>query len=606
MASDVISRIKDRLDIVEVISSYLKLQKSGINYKARCPFHNEKTGSFFVSPERQIWHCFGCSAGGDIFGFVKQIEGVEFPEALRILATRAGVQLTPQSPEYQQFQSVKTRLYEVCELATKFFEKQLYESATGKKVIEYLKSRGVGDDPIKSFRLGYAPDSWNALGDFLVRKFSVQEQFQAGLTVQSQKNPTRFYDRFRSRIVFPITDLNGQVVGFSGRVFGANSAVGADGGKEPVADVEPGAKYINTPQTPIYDKSRVLYGLDKARLGIRHQNRCIVVEGNLDVIMSHQAGVTNAVASSGTALTDSHLKIIKRYTDNLDLCFDTDAAGSMATDRGVDLALARGFNVAVIAFEEDLKDPADYVQKHGSAWVEFVKNSKPFMEFFFEAAKKKFDITTALGKKMIAQKLLPLMASFTNKVEQAHWVSEISLALKIKEDVLLEELAKILPKDPGLTEGAALNKEAVSSRLGMVEESLISLALKQPELAATIKPENALFLSEQCRQIISMIDELHSDNEAEVIEYLSKNAEPSLKMSLEIIYLKAQELWRDFENIEMTREFDNLLAHAKKHYISSQLEKLEYDIKEAEKKQDKVLLASLIAEFSKIAKELGN
>lgn len=589
---DVISKIKERIDIVDLISSYLKLQKSGVNYKARCPFHNEKTGSFFVSPERQIWHCFGCNSGGDAFGFVKQIEGVEFPEALRILAARAGVELERfQSPEYKQFQSEKTKLFEINELAARFFEKQLHESSSGKQVLAYLKERGLADESIKNFRLGWAPPpvggSWNALSDFITRKYSTQELVSSGLAIK--KDTGGVYDRFRSRIMFPIFDISGQVVGFSGRIFGTTTS-------------EETAKYVNTPQTSIYDKSRILYGLDKAKLGIRQNNKCIAVEGNMDVIMSHQAGVTNAVATSGTALTDGHLKIIKRYTDNLDLCFDSDSAGEMATARGVDLALARDFNVGIIAISEPgLKDPADFVKKNGTAWGEYVVGrSKPFVQFFFENARNKFDIATATGKKMFTKKLLPLIASIASKIEQAHWVNEISAALHLKEEVIRQELTSYRSiagqNMPASEIPIGLKKNPPAQRLNMVEEGLLSLVLKKPELAAALKQENEVFLSEQCRNLIKEIG-----NNAQINE-----ASSGVKMSLDIAFLKAQELWKDFEDIQIEREFQTLLLQAKKRFVSSQLERLEYEIKDAERSQDKDLLARLMADFSKISKELGN
>ncbi len=353
--STIIDQIKDRVDIVDLISSYLKLQKAGVNYKARCPFHNEKSGSFVVSPERQIWHCFGCSLGGDVFGFVKQIEGIEFPEALRILAARAGVKLTNENPE---FRSHKTSLYEITELACKFFEKQLHQSDGGKRVLVYLHGRGLNDESIKNFRLGYAPESWQSLLDFLGRHYQNQDIFDAGLIIK--KDAGGYYDRFRSRILFPVGDINGQVVGFSARVF----AVSKD------EEEKIGAKYINTPQTSIYDKSRLLYGLDKAKLAIRKENKCLVVEGNMDVIMSHQSGAYNVVASSGTALTEGHLKIIKRYTDNLDLCFDSDNAGTLATERGVDLALAHGFNVGVVSIEPPAGEPSD---PYRDSWATYAR-----------------------------------------------------------------------------------------------------------------------------------------------------------------------------------------------------------------------------------------
>src|SRR3989344_463719 len=464
--SGLVDQIKDKVDIVDLISGYIKLQKSGINYKARCPFHNEKSGSFFVSPERQIWHCFGCGLGGDAFGFVKQIEGVEFPDALRTLAARAGVKLERQSPEYQEYQSAKTKLYEICELAMRFFEKQLHQSSTGRQAFAYLKDRGLTDESIKEFHLGYAPESWNALYDFLNRNYESVEALGAGMIIK--KDGGGYYDRFRSRIMFPIFDINRQVVGFTGRVFGE------------LAKQEGVGKYMNSPQTAIYDKSRVLYGLDQSKLEIRRSNHCLVVEGNMDVIVSHQAGVKHAVASSGTALTDGHLKIIKRYTDNLDLCFDADSAGSLATDRGVDLALAKGFNVGIITIREnDLKDPADYVKKHGAKWAEYAKKaSKPFMEFYVAASRAAHDLATAIGKKLFAQKLFPLVASIANVVERSHWITELSTLLKLKEDVIQKEIAAIKPKAVYVDEQRITNNEKRPA-LDIYEESLLSLILKK-------------------------------------------------------------------------------------------------------------------------------
>ena len=625
--SSIVDQIKDRVDVVDLISGYLKLQKSGINYKARCPFHNEKSASFFVSPERQIWHCFGCSAGGDVFGFVKQIEGIEFADALRILAARAGIELHRQSPEYKEYQTAKTKLYEICGLATRFFEKQLYESDAGKKALAYLRDRGLTDESIRNFRLGYAPDSWNALGDFLQRNYNSKDIFDAGLAVK--KDSGGYYDRFRSRIMFPIFDLNGQVVGFAGRVFG-------DLAKDTEA-----AKYVNTPQTAIYDKSRILYGLDRAKLDIRRKNKCLVVEGNMDVIMSHQAGATNVVASSGTALTDGHLKIVKRYTDNLDLCFDADSAGTLATDRGVDLALAHGFNVGIVAIglpaqagEPELKDPADYVKKYGSKWSEHSEKSRPFLEFYFETAKKTLDITTALGKKLLAQKLLPFLASMVNKVEQAHWVSEIALALKLKDDILFQEIAAAKPK--GLeVQDEEQNQTTVPPKenFNVMEEGLLALIMKKPDIALDIRPEDEEFLSDRLMVLVKdislslgrkpsgealnetregpdsqksrILDFSEKNRDKKMITQLTSAAGPESAMNLEFIYLKSQELWKDVEDDELIGEFKKILGQMKRRKISARLEDLEFDIKTAEKERDKEKLATLTAEFSKVSKQLA-
>ncbi len=592
--SSIVDQIKDRVDIVDLISGYLKLQKSGINYKARCPFHNEKSASFFVSPERQIWHCFGCSAGGDVFGFVKQIEGIEFADALRILAARAGIELHRQSPEYREYQTARTKLYEICGLATRFFEKQLQGSETGRKALTYLRDRGLTDDSIKNFRIGYAPDSWNALGDFLQRNYNSKDIFDAGLAVK--KDGGGHYDRFRSRIMFPIADLNGQVVGFTGRVFG-------DLAKDAEA-----AKYVNTPQTAIYDKSRVLYGLDRAKLDIRRKNKCLVVEGNMDVIMSHQAGATNVLASSGTALTDGHLKIIKRYTDNLDLCFDADNAGTLATERGVDMALARGFNVGIVAIDEpELKDPADYVKKYGPKWSEHSEKSRPFLEFYFETAKKTLDITTALGKKLMAQKLLPFLASMVNKVEQAHWVSEIALSLKLKDDVLFQEIAVAKPKGLEVQDEEPKRAEIQRENLNVPEEGLLALLIKKPDLVSEIQPEDEGFLSGQLMTLVkdarTSLEEIRGDDK-KMMARLTSAAGPESAMSLEFVYLKSQELWKDIKDEELAREFKKILGQIKRRKIVARLEDLEFDIKTAEKGRDKEKLATLTAEFSKISKQL--
>ncbi|MBI2063309.1 MAG: DNA primase [Candidatus Yanofskybacteria bacterium] len=600
MAGSVIDQIKEKVDIVDLISGYLKLQKSGINYKARCPFHNEKSGSFFVSPERQIWHCFGCNLGGDAFGFVKQIEGVEFPEALRILAARAGVKLERQSPEYEEYQSAKTKLYEVCELAMRFFEKQLHESYVGRQALAYLCERGLTEESIKEFHLGYAPESWSALYEFLGRSYDNGEIFNAGLIVK--KDAGGYFDRFRSRIMFPIFDINSQVAGFTGRVFGE------------LAEQENVGKYVNSPQTPIYDKSRILYGLDRAKLDIRRADRCLVVEGNMDVIMSHQAGAKHVVASSGTALTDGHFKTIKRYTDNLDLCFDADNAGTMATDRGVDLALAKGFNVGIITIcESDLKDPADYVKKYGEKWSEYAQKSKPFMDFYFETAKSSFDLATALGKKLFSQKLMPFLASMANKIEQAHWVSEIALALKTKEDVLYQELTAVKPRIvEDLPESAVTtdaSNKSLAGNLDFQEEVLLSLIIKKPELVQKISKENEEFLSPQFKDLTQKINLEQSDpviaQLTHAVGFEGGEATVAISpMNLEFAYLKSQEMWKDFKDQELGEEFEKLVGQIKKRKITARLAELEYDIKSAEKSGEKAKLVALVSEFSRVSKQL--
>jgi DNA primase len=312
MLGSPIDEIKSRLNIVEVIQSYIKLQKAGANYRAVCPFHSEKSPSFFVSPARQIWHCFGsCGEGGDIFKFVMKIEGVEFGDALRILAQKAGVELKKQDPKLQ---TERHRLYSICEIACRFYQKQLGSGEAGQEAKKYLLDRGITEESIEKWRIGYSPDVWRSLTDFLISKgYERNEIEKAGLLLNSEKTGG-YYDRFRGRIIFPVFDLSSQVVGFGGRIFkkGVTKALvggGSKGGTTPVPGEIGEAKYINSPATILYDKSRILYGLNKSGQSIRKNDRFIVVEGYMDAIMAHQIGCDNVVAASGTALTQFHLNI---------------------------------------------------------------------------------------------------------------------------------------------------------------------------------------------------------------------------------------------------------------------------------------------------------
>lgn len=601
---DNISKIKDRLNIVDVISDYLKLQKAGVNFKARCPFHNEKSGSFFVSPERQIWHCFGCGAGGDIFGFVKQIEGVEFTEALHILAAKAGVELSRNVGADAPRADEKEKLYKLLELAAKFYEKQLWHSSIGKLVLDYLHKRGMTDDSVKAFRLGYAPDANNALKQFLDQSgYTKKDMVSAGLIGQSESD--RYYDRFRNRIMFPVADLNSRVVGFSARIFEPSVK-----DKEQLATL---AKYVNTPQTSIYDKSRLLYGLNLAKLDLRRQDKCLVVEGNMDVIMSHQAGVGHTIASSGTALTEGQLRIIKRYTDNLDLCFDADNAGQMARDRGVELALAHGFNVGVVTIAEDgIKDAADYVQRYGAGWVEYAKSvSRPFMDFYMHNIGKVHDASSAQGKKFISAKLLPLIKILPSKIEQSHWITELALLLKLKDELLMDELgttvAKIEMADdsserPMPSVPVSKFSQAISA-LDPLEQVLISIALKFPELVQNHGPVLMTdTVSPPTLAILAAIREAPNKQFDEIV----KLVEPAMAMPLEFVNLKAQELWKDFTKEELTVELTRTIDQIKRRRVIAKLTSLEYSIKEAEKNQDSETLETLVAQFNDLITQNNN
>jgi DNA primase len=575
MFSSVVEEIKNRLDIVEVIGSYIKLQKAGANYRALCPFHSEKKPSFFVSPSRQIWHCFGgCGLGGDIFKFVMQIEGVEFGDALRILARKAGVELKRQTPEEKEWQTERQRLNEICELAAKFFEKQLEESKTGKEAGKYLIDRGIKEESIKKWRLGYAPDVWQGLADFLFsRGYQHEEIKKAGVGLSSEKGS--FYDRFRGRIIFPIFDLNSQVAGFGGRVFKDK-------------DNKEIAKYVNTPQTMLYDKSRILYGLDKAKVEIRKKDCCILVEGYVDLIMAFQAGFENAVATSGTALTPFQLKILKRYSDNLLTAFDMDIAGDAATKRGIDLAQLHGFNVKVVTLPQGL-DPADLIAKKPAEWEKRVAEAKSIMDFYFESALAEFDKKTPEGKKDISRALLPAIKKIPNRIVQTHWLNRLAGELKVKEEDVEEELKKIKLGEYSETLGIEpeeVKNLPVKSRKELLEERLVMLVLKYPQGLDLIEKEASEGFSEPVKEILAKLkkkDKIDSD----FFNYLALKAE-------------IEEGREEETEEEIKAEIQYCLKELASLKMKGKLNQISSEIKKAEEEQDVKKVEKLIKEFNQL------
>lgn len=621
--ADAIEQIKSKLDIVEVISGYIKVQRSGVNYKARCPFHNEKTPSFYISPERQIWHCFGCSKGGDLFGFVKEIESVEFPEALRILAQRAGVQLDRYAPESK---SEKAVLYEITETAAKFFEKQLESSDVGKKALAYLLERGLAQSTIKDFRLGYAPDDWHALSNYLTDcGFKPQQIVAAGLAIQKDG---RQYDRFRSRITFPIFDVNGQVVGFTARVFSTdmvkgeagassrvNSGVASEVGRAASVSAAPsehkeGAKYINTPQTLIYDKSSVLYGLHRAKVDIKTTDACLLVEGNMDALMSYQAGAKNVVATSGTALTSQHLRLLQRYTTNLQFCFDTDQAGALATRRGIGLALSQNFSIKVLTITDpECKDPADYVRKYQEKWNDVVASAKPVIEFYFDKARQNADPASLESKRSIIAAVAPLMQRLQSRIERSHWVTHIASYLRVKESDVEADLA-LAKDDLGGYEDhrpqpvAAKPIEPTMVTMDMLSEALLGIIMKNPALfQEDVKTMNTSFLDPQVAVVIQSLTAFGSP--FDMNGFMKKFREEHSSYRLEFAYLKSQELWKDFTDESLKAEFYTLLHKMRQRSVLSKLATLELEIKEAEARHDQERIHALASEFMTLTQQLA-
>ena len=593
----VADEIKRKLDVAQVLGEYIKLTKAGRNFKAVCPFHAEKTPSLMVSVERQIWHCFGCGAGGDIFKFVMQMEGLEFGDALRLLARKAGVVLKRQDP---QIQSQKKRLFEICEWSARFFQAQLERSAPGQKAKKYLLERGLKNETIKDWRLGWAPDNWRALDDFLKsRGYKDEEILQTGMIVETSEQGTskqvKYYDRFRSRIIFPISDLQGQIIGFGGRIFG-------QGEKEKEA-----AKYVNSPQTPLYDKSRVLFGLHRAKTEIRQKDECLVVEGYMDLLMSFEAGVKNVVASSGTALTREQLQILGRYTKNLLFAFDSDAAGESATKRAVELALQQDFRIKIIAMKD--KDPADIVKKNPTAWRELVEKNQEVMEFYFDRALGKYDAKTLEGQREIKKILLPAIKSLASCTEQTHWLGQLALKLRVAENDLRTDLQKIKMdsdfRSPPSPNFETKNISSSASRLSGIEERFLGLCLNRPEC---FSPELELkendFENQKLAQIFSQFRVLAAEQKKDLIKHLRQALSPELKIQVDYLSLKIEQTLSEDEK-EISQEIFTCVRELKVLRLKNRLTALCLEIKEAQTGAKPEKLAELLKNFSRISQELS-
>lgn len=442
----VVDEIKDRLDIVEVIQGYVPLKKAGRNYQGLCPFHAEKTPSFVVFPETGTWHCFGaCGTGGDILTFIMKRENLSFGEALRMLAPRAGVELEARSPRAEEAERRLDLLREINQAAATYYHHLLLESDEAARARAYLEGRGLEAATLERFQLGYALDQWDGVIRYLGNKsYAIADLMEAGLVVEKEETGSH-YDRFRGRIMFPIRDLQGRTIGFGARAMG---------------DAMP--KYMNSPQTPLFDKSKVLYGLDQARAGIRTAGEAVIVEGYMDVLMAHQHGINNVVAQMGTALTEEQLRLLKRHTRRFVLALDSDAAGDQATLRGLDVArqvmdrdvvpviTPRG----LIRYEERLAaeirigtlppglDPDEVIRDDPSRWAVIIGQATPVMDYYFQALTAGLDLGTARGKAEAVRLLGPLVAEVGDRVQRTHYLQVLARMVQVDEKALWQQIRR--------------------------------------------------------------------------------------------------------------------------------------------------------------------
>ncbi|MFC1942223.1 DNA primase [Chloroflexota bacterium] len=513
-----IDEVKQRTDIVEVVSQYASLKKAGRNLTALCPFHSEKAPSFFVYPEQQSWHCFGaCNTGGDVFAFIMKKEGFSFGEALNLLAERAGVSL-PQRIEREGEKEEKGELYQVNDAAALYFNNLLINSPAGEKARSYVASRGFLPQTVTNFQLGFSLDSWEALKQYLREKgYEESTLLTAGLIIEAENGKT--YDRFRGKLMFPIRDIKGRTIGFGGRALDNSMP-----------------KYTNSPQTPAFDKGGNLYGIDLAAAAIRQQDMAIIMEGYMDVITAHQNGITNVVASMGTAVTETHVNILKKLSKNLVLALDADAAGEEAMLRGVSYENTLNSEVRVIILPEGT-DPDDVIREDVNKWQDFVGKALPIVDFTFNVVTSKLDMTAARDKSVSVDRLLPIVAEIRDPIRQAHYLQKLAGLVNVGAHTLEAALSTMKPTpvrrkitDPQPPTTRALRPFMSSPR----EEYCLALLLQYPELKLhqeNLSPE--YFESSQNREIFTAwqtTDDLSS---------LKENLDPAIHEHLDAIINKS-------------------------------------------------------------------
>jgi len=600
-----VDEIKDKMDIADVIGGYIKLGSAGVNMKALCPFHKEKTPSFVVSKEKQIFHCFGCDKGGDVISFIQEMEGVDFKEALRILADRAGIDTSKYRIQGDGIKKEKKEsIYQILELTAAFFQKSL-ESDEGKKAKDYLLSRGINEKTIKEFRLGYAPKtgrqgSPSALFEYLkTMNFADENITESGsVFIYDKVGKRTYFDRFRGRLIFPIADSLGRVVGFSARIL--------------PGEEDNQGKYINTPQTILYDKSRLLYGFHLAKTTIRSEDEAILLEGNLDVVLSHQAGIKYAVATCGTALTKDQISILRRYTKNLTLAFDADMAGIKATKRAGDVAWEEGMEIKAIPLETG-KDVADIVKEDAKKWQKMIKDKKGLPEFFFDLAFKDRKLNLD-QRKALGDKLLKIIAKLPSEVEKAHYVHRLSEELNTPENLFWEKLSAVDQRTFEYKKDEE-KKEEPKEYNYMLEERIIGLVYNYPKLFKKHTELKDISFSNPSMELIwkemkAFIKRNYEKLASGKFKWKLKNRE--LEMKVSEIAVKVEEENRkgslEDKKDEGDRTEDELefcINLLKKEELKTERQDIAKDIKKAQKKGDKKKLEKLVSEFQEVCRKLA-
>lgn len=577
---DAKEEIRARVNIEDVVGEYVQLKRAGRNFKGLSPFTGERTPSFYVSPDKNIWHDFSSNKGGDVFSFVMEVEGIDFREAMELLAQRAGVDLSQYSSKgAQDLAAKKRRLQEANDLAAHYYQRSLIQN---QHALEYVfKKRGLSKDIVQSFKIGYAPSSGDALVSFLQKKgFNPRELSEAGLT-------NRFGgDLFRGRMTVPLMDGSGQVIGFTARI---------------IADDEPNApKYLNTPQTLLYDKSRHVFGLSQAKEAIRRNDYAVIVEGNLDVVSSHQAGFTQVVATAGTAMTEQHLKALVRLSAHARLAYDGDAAGLAATERSIPIAQSVGIDLTIISLPEQFKDPDEVIQYDPALWQQAIDQAEPVIDWVLKQYAKREDLTTGIGKRQFTTAALTVVRALKDPVEQEHYVQKIAKQTGASVDILQSKLSGISVEQerPLRPVADTAHVAPVAPEKAIQLESLLAVTTLEPA----------------AREFLSTVPEGTFVDEASIqlLTYLQNHTEPVLETPadlqnidsyVKIVLLKADARYGDWKSEDRSFEAARLVRQLITEHKQTQKTQLTDQLRQAEEAGDDDKAAQIRQQLNELIKE---
>jgi len=588
---DQVAQIREKIDIVALLSEYLTLKKAGRNFKALCPFHSEKTPSFVVSPERQIWHCFGgCNKGGDVYQFLMEYEKVDFPEALRILAKKAGIELVSQSFSSGET-SKKERLYQINSLAKEYYHYVLTKHVAGKKAASYLKKRGIDPKVIETFKLGFSPESGKALVKYLIDKkhFSKEEMLEAGVAYQRGADVLDF---FRGRLMFPLIDHRDNVVGFAGRILDNSDST---------------SKYINTRETPVYHKGEHVFGLNITKEAIRREAQAIIVEGEFDVLSCFQNGVANVIAVKGTALTDSQVNLLSRFTQKITFCFDADKAGQEAIKRSLGVVEKKGLSPTVIEIP-DMKDPDEALMENPTSFKKAVKEDVSVYDYLLQKSLASEDLATAEGKKKVAELMLPFIAQITNEIIKEHYLKKIADALDTSYESIAKEIERLSNREKQPTSSTIAKTKR--SKEEVLEEYLVALIVQSE------KPKSAMQ-----KAIVILSDSMSKDRAYhKIMDHLLGHFETTdsfdgkkfadglpkeLVSAYDTSLLFPLPIFDDEEKLLV--EVEKAAQKLKIIYIQDKMKKLADEIKQEEikKKKEPKILEELKKQYSNLASYLN-